>query len=406
MFAEFDAVGVALASATAPDGEVVRDRGAFLGLLAAAEAFFHKNDLVVGGAAAKAMLLGRPLGVEDLRFDALSTRPAPHAKALAVELFEACPGGIGRQAEVLDDGDGAFTVKVANRPLCTLVPYEGEGAEAVVPSERDALFARDGRGEPLRLLCLGGEQLLIRLYGRLCSPVSAGCWAEDLDDEKLMRAAFRKEASQKIARVGAGATGGAPGPPKALMKALVRSFAGRKDHVLVGGFAAGLVDSESAAPGRDRLQVVTETPLRSAEKEVAAVAARAGFQVDSRYNALGLPNEPRHRRLTMYAVTGQGRTPFLDVFNAGQFSLIPFVRKRVAAPWGGGGVQFGTPFLRLAFLLVDSWTIRVLFQKKAVEQDYAQRLLKGFLAEFGQVAAEYERLVQGGASTPCSRRAT
>ena len=74
----------------------------------------------------------------------------------------------------------------------------------------------------------------------------------------------------------------------------------------------------------------------------------------------------RLKRLTVY-VGKSPKTPIMDIFNSGQYELIPYTE-------GPNGTKIGVPYCALRFRLIDFWTVKVLLVQGNIVHGYAQNL--------------------------------
>lgn len=77
---------------------------------------------------------------------------------------------------------------------------------------------------------------------------------------------------------------------------------------------------------------------------------------------VGIFCDPRLRRLTC-----KSSSEFVDIYSQAEYSLVPFVTKRI----GGADVRVGTPLLVAYYKLVDSWIIKNLAGRSKVTTEYS-----------------------------------
>ena len=145
--------------------------------------------------------------------------------------------------------------------------------------------------------------------------------------------------------------------------------------------------------GAPRLQLVTANRLEDEEAAVKRVARRLGLTVETTTNDPKIPTDTRLRRMTMYRIQkGARRAAFLDVYNTGEYEVVP------AAPPTSAGARVGTFFVRLRYLLVDIWTMLLIHEMKMADGRFTRTVLNRFIAEFERTSAAYERAFR--AATP------
>jgi hypothetical protein len=429
MYKSINAVEMAIAAAESPDGAVMRDRARFTPFFEAAERYVHEHDLIVGGDTATRLLLGNPLGPEDYFYELYSSRALDDARALTAILYGLDPEGLGHYANMTTGVPRKeFSINVDERTLFRVKALEihrgARAADIIVPSLRPSDFARDPGGKPLMLQCMGPEIQLMDVYAALTNPARAGEWPSLLRAEERLRGMYTEEVRDKIKAVGDETQGGEEElPTSALIAALASEYVPRSGHAAVGGYAVRSLEAGGADGCQPRLQLVTSNTFREEEQAVTRIASRLGFNVQSTKNEPKVPTDDRLRRMTMYILRpGSRREPFLDVYNPGEYELVPFVgtppptggraapRRRgpertrsprpKAAPSGvealPPGAPVGTPFVVLRFLLVDAWTIQLLFRMGVTSAQYTRQVLRELLAGFERAAAAYLRLREAG----------
>lgn len=401
MFESFDAVGLATAAAKTT---VMADRAKYEPFLAGAEKYAHDHKLIVGGETATRMLLGEPPGPDDYTYELYSTHALRDSRALADMFYEMAPQGLGHYANVTTvTPNEVFAIFVDLRLLVRVTALSiHRGARAVdviVPSVRPASFARDADGEPLKLMCMGPEIRLIDTYSALGDPSRVGEWPGLLRVESGLRALFVDEVGGKIREATGGGDEGPPTP--VLIAELLRSYVPREGHVLVGSYAVAALSGDAPS---GRLQLVSSNTYKDEEKLVGRIASRMGFSIQSTQNEPKVPTDTRLRRMTMYIVRGGGRRePFLDVYNAAEYQLVAYASgakvggkakraKRDTKPKRAKyhideSTHVGSPYTILRFLLVDAWTIQLLFRMNAIGADYTRQILKGIVSDFDRTVA-------------------
>lgn len=413
MYSAIDAAGIAEASA---EKAVMDDRLRYAPFFEAAERVAHDRGMTVGGDAGVLLLLGHELGPDDFLYEFFSDGALADARALADAVYAADPGGLGHYANMrTNTPQKDFTITVDERPLFRVkalaVVRDARSADVVVPTLRPAYFAKDSGGEPLELQCMGAELQLIGVYAALTNPARASGWERLLRVEDALRKLFVAETRGKFAHVVGGGRAakkdddgedgpdadGEDGPADAatprLVAALQKEYVPRSGHVVVG--TGG------------RLQLVSANRFSDEEAAVGKIARRLGFRVQSASNDPKVPTDARLRRMTFYNLRpGARREPFLDIYNAGEYEVVPFVGPSEDVAGGGtrgrekavrrrycppSGERVGTFFVRLRFLLVDMWTVQLLFRLGAASAGYARQVLEDLLTDFDAVSGEYVR---------------
>ena len=176
------------------------------------------------------------------------------------------------------------------------------------------------------------------VYASLCNPDKAGDWGNALATEGGLRALFTKEIRAKISeavsrperpRVG----GRDPAQRIGLFRDLYGKFVAGPDRVLIGRGALAIAARED--PRDERIQVISVSPLEAEARAVASLGKERGFEVQWTVNDPKVPTDPRLRRLTLYLVAEGRREPIMDVFNAAEYELVPYLTAGAASVSGG-----------------------------------------------------------------------
>lgn len=388
MYQHIPVVEYALAAAESSGETVMRDRRSFIPFLRAAETYAHDHGLILGGTVATLLLQKEKLGSSEFFYELYSVNAQADAQALADLIYAVAPEGLARYTVAMSRAAAQpeFEILVDERPLIlvkTLIIHRGARIiDVLTPSVRPAYFARDAKNAPLPLLCMGPEVQLIAIYSALSDPSRAGEWATLVAAEEKLRMIFEREIRGKMSTALSEAVGGGgPNDSATLIAALVREYVPLEGHALVGIQA---LTKKRVSPGR--IQLVSANPFHDEEAAVRKIANRLGFSVSSARHEPQVPTDCKLRRLTMYIVhSGGRREAFLDVYNSGTYQLVACQSVKSK----NDKTMLGTAFTVLRFILVDIWTIQLLFRMGAVPIQYARQLLSELVAGYTSAAAAY-----------------
>lgn len=423
MYTVLDVVGNAETHAEAAAFE---DRMRYAKFVEAAEHYAAAHDLIVGASSATRLLLGDPtgsgvpppIGFDSFRYEFFSSAAPTHAKALADALYEVDPTGLGRYVTVRSKVPGnLLAVDVDGRDMFALMALHVRRgvrmADVMIPSRRPAQFAKDAAGRPLQLLCAGPEVQLMEICAALCCPARAPDWGELLTAEAGTREIFKREIGPKLA----GVVGGAPdreyvgageygrGGARARLYSLMLSWAAGPSRALIGSVAvAALAGTPPRRGPASHLQVVSASRLETEAAELTALAQRAAVEIQWTISDPNIPTAPRLRRMSVHAVIDGARELMLDVFNAAEYELVPYVlisspiaiggrrgqqHDNAPPPWPTG-LKVGTPFVLMRFRLADMWTMQVLLKMNVVDAKFTKAVLNAMLSDYTAAAAVYE----------------
>lgn len=397
MFQELPDPTLAAKAATASAAErALADRERFVPVLKAVERFAAAKGLPVGGKQATLLLAGaRELPLDEYKYLLYSPDPLRDAVALARALYAVDPDGLTQYTVSLPRAvDNSLTaeisINVAQREVARvrgLPQHRGLHIyKLLAPETLPPFFG----GAP-KVQCLGPEVQLLDTYVALCDPARRGDWDDLIGEELALRRVFLRTFEAKLGawdRKAGGAAGGrrAPGTREGLRKAFLDAarakFLGKTGRVW-------LVGPESEA-GKRRPACATIFSLREEEAALGRLASDAGVPVHFLVNDPRLVTDRRLRRLTVYvARPGAGREAVLDVYNAGNHEAVPYHEVCPGASPGGetrkcpGRAQLvATAFVQARFLLVEVWTMQLLWKMKAVDQEFAIRQLRALLARY------------------------
>ena len=420
----------AQAATTTGYGRGLRDRERFAPALRLAEEFVRERGLVVGGPGAVLMAVragaaaAAPLPLDAFTCVVYSPHPVKDAKALARRIYALDPGGLTEYTGVqARDGGRTASVNAAQREVVRflgLPVHRGVHIyKMLTPSLRPGLFGDE------ETPCLDVDVLLCGTYAQLCDPLRRGEWEALLAQERLLRERFLGGAGRPAAIFGAGRGGRSPerggrspergrspgrassrSPGRASSRSPERSRSSSPPPPEAPPGAAAFLDRVrrdfAGDPGRvwltasSRLACVSVHQPAEELETLEALAERAGVAVQFLVNDPQLVIDRRLRRLTAYvAAAGRRRVPVLDVYNLATYEAVPFRPAPAAAvPWGvpasggrtGAVVNVGTAFLEARFLLVDYWTIHLLWRMDAVSEAYARQQMQALAQSLADLA--------------------
>jgi hypothetical protein len=276
------------------------------------------------------------------------------------------------------------------------------------------------------------ELEIIDVYHKLYSPEEADNWPDLVATESRLY-------NLLMSRVKASIFGGAKEPaarsPEDItdlqyLKYLVLSeFCCEfiKDYVVVGHWALHAVEASREENHRmkssiEKIQIITAIDINNAIEEIVNFLGRyTNARVVSRIQDLHIPKDFRINRCTIYVgVPGKNgeikEKAFMDIFNCGNFELIPYVPVSLKTQYGsmireeprkfdrarrfdksrgfdrtrkfkkhrrGGGVscilKIGTPFVLLRFLVIDLWVLRMIHEMGHLTADMLKTKTKYIL---------------------------
>lgn len=370
------------------------DRKKYKEYIQIAEQYAVDNNLIVCGKSATRILLN------EYDFDSMNYHffaDVADVFKLAKLLYKVDPTGISCYTTVITDLPGRlYSIVINCRKLFqfTVLPtYRGINTfDLLIPTMRPSRYLED------KLECIGPELQLIPIYQTLCNPALAGEWVENIKLETKMRKIFRAEFQEKMKIIlGGGSDGkkivalmsGSHYPThfqKKFLTVVREKFMVAKDRVAVGQVAISKILGREIT-GAEKLQVIS-ADLKADGDELEGLGKIMNMVVTWRIDDPKIPTHPRLRRLTAYYENDHetngvaSKTPFINIYNAAEFDLIPFIRGTV-----------GTPYLIMYYRLIDMWTVNILYKLKIIKKEYAQQLLVEMFHSFGEISDHLDSIL-------------
>lgn len=356
-----------------------KERERFLGVLRIAENFVAENQRVIGGRGANLMLQGPTdcLPLDAYHLLVYSPEPYKDANRLAKLVYKYDPKGLTQFTVALPRVNSS-SVNTAQREIVSfrsLPFFRGVQVYKLIPPDpRPALFNSGSM-----LPCLGAEVQLLSLYADLCNPTLGKNWERLALEEKTIRAIFLREYKGKFAAILSEKVGGKPlsskelpQTRKRLMALLREEFIPREGRVLFSD-----LDNE-------RLACASVFPFESEKEVIERIAKKSGGEVHFLINHPQVVVDTRLRRLTVYLQGASRRDPVLDVYNVAQYEAVPYLHTHAA---NGTPHKLGTAYARARFILVDLWTIQLIWRMKQISDGFAHQQVKRLLKLFQNLGA-------------------
>lgn len=174
-----------------------------------------------------------------------------------------------------------------------------------------------------------------------------------------------------------------------IKKFILRHLA--KHFVLVGNFGIWL-STETEMPERDLtiVQVVTENEIMADILLIKnALSKITDSVVTYEEQKLHIPKDLITKRIRIFVSSGdRTRRAVMDIFNSGQFELIPFNTV--------DGYRIGNPFVIARFMLIDLWIYKIIRERNLIDPDKADRLINQSVKLLSKILErKYEKLVFG-----------
>ncbi len=224
---------------------------------------------------------------------------------------------------------------------------------------------------------------LIDVYKKLYSPNYAEDWEKILKVEPILV----EETGKRIStRVFAGGFNTGNINVKTIQSHITLNVLNNSDFVLVGEWAIKLI--EMGITGNyikysdEKVQIITKHPFRRTfellKSNIKDAFPDYSYEIIYKEQQLYLPDDYRTKRFTIYIQfpsTTQGTKPvrdraFMDVFTNAMYELIPWIPsdtflKKTNKKYPTN-VKIGNPYVLLRFLMIDLWTLRIIYAKNYI----------------------------------------
>jgi hypothetical protein len=389
MYKGFDAVQLAIKTAEQPDSMIYKDRKKYNKFYEAAERYASKHGIIIIGDIGIKMLLYQELDLQDNQYILISKNADKDAKNIAKLLYDIDPDGLGKYIYAMPkEKDLLYDIWVNNRlmfQIKSLVSNRGvDTFKLIMPASRPGMYAKDATGM-VSLNVYDSELQLINVYSKLTDPSMVGEYVNLVRYEPILRKEFAATIKQKINQSTV-KHGGGDKPctisTKQIVEMLLEKFVFRTGHVLIGEY--GLEKSTKFMSGK-RLQIITSNSIKDEQIYIKKLIDDLGCQSHSGINNPNIPMDNELRRMTFYIERKQGRREsIIDVYNAGSYSLIPHIN------------NIGTLPVIMKFILVDFWTIQLLYRMETTSKGYTIKLLTNLYDTFKHASVKYTKLFELG----------
>ena len=373
-------------------------------------------DVIIGGGTATAMIrrdritesshTEAPLDLYDYML--YSSSPLSTASKLARLIYEVDPGDLTQFTVMLPRSRSLAVINVGQRQVAAIAGlprHRGLSVfEMLAPDIRLSYFS------PLKVPCMAPEVQLMEIYRNLTLPQHAGSWPGLLVAEREVREALLDGFKAKLGEI---FTGGAPkkresyGDIRArLIGKIQTDFLQREGVIMVSGLELTVKDESRSIGSRYACLSVEDLPAVKQRLQRIAASARANIHLIE--NNPQVVSDNRMMRLTAYLhVPGRNREPILDVYNTASYDAIPYavltpVKTADAKTTSGRAEKCGTLLVLGRFILVDLWTMQLLWRMKSVSDEFAKsqmRRIVGDLRVLGAaIDAQVNAAVTGGRS--------
>lgn len=160
------------------------------------------------------------------------------------------------------------------------------------------------------------------------------------------------------------------------LKLLILDFLHNESYVLVGKWAHNIITNKKDISDDENIQIISENDISHDYQNIATfISSYTNYGIYYKKKKLFIPKDGRIHRYTFFikyptftSVNKNSRgidKPFLDIYNCGEFELVPFISKKVDKNL----LHIGNLFVQLRFLLIDLWFYRLLHHLKIINDE-------------------------------------
>jgi hypothetical protein len=373
---------------------IQKDRDRFSEIYETVKDFCRVNKIIISD-------IGSILGNKsssDYKFELYCDNPYKHAVHLTNQIHSHV-GEWVKMSTIVSQQE--FVINYDMRPLITVYglykPANVDLFSLILPIDEN------------HLLFMSPEVEIIDIYHKLYSPDQASDWSDLVKTESSLFKLLKS-------RIDNGVFGGrqerSSGPKDQTnlqyIKFLVLSeFCSEfiKNYVVVGYWALNVIaDENEIKSSREKLQMITSMNIKKSIEDIMSFLKRhVNAKVSYRKQNLHIPKDFRINRYTVYiTLPGSSKEKaFIDIFNCGNFELIPYIPITVTGGAKGGYrkkkrnfsqkknkndknprnnknnkqpstfaiekdfvVKVGNPYVLLRFFIIDLWIMRMIFEMK------------------------------------------
>jgi hypothetical protein len=215
---------------------------------------------------------------------------------------------------------------------------------------------------------------LMDIYHKLYLPNCFDEWETLLNQEKVLYKYFTETEKKKIGGDSKQLKQSSCKKKRSLsinnIKLLILNFLDKGNYILIGEIAHKLMNSEdiSNIVIPNNIQIITENSI---ENDYSAIvnylSVYTNYGIYYKKIKLYTPKDNRIYKHTFYikypSLTSSIDKQFLDIYNCGEFELIPYIEKQInIAKNSNISIRIGNLFVQLRFLLIDLWLYKILFE--------------------------------------------
>lgn len=161
------------------------------------------------------------------------------------------------------------------------------------------------------------------------------------------------------------------------IKLLMLNFLDNENYVLIGKWAHKLIHSQKDKLENDEnIQIISENDIEQDYKNIVNyLSAYTNYGIYYKKKKMYIPKDNRIYKYTLFikyptftGIAGKHSRgidkQFIDIYNCGEFELIPYIPKT----YDNISLRVGNLFVQMRFLLIDMWLFRLLKYLKTIDE--------------------------------------
>jgi hypothetical protein len=161
------------------------------------------------------------------------------------------------------------------------------------------------------------------------------------------------------------------------IKLLMLNFLDNENYVLIGKWAHKLIHSQKDnLENNENIQIISENDIEHDYKNIVNyLSSYTNYGIYYKKEKMYIPKDNRIYKYTLFikyptftSIAGKHSRgidkQFMDIYNCGEFELIPYIPKT----YNDISLRVGNLFVQMRFLLIDMWLYRLLNYLKIIDE--------------------------------------
>jgi ribosomal 50S subunit-associated protein YjgA (DUF615 family) len=334
------------------------------------EEYVEHKKIVLGGICGLRLNIGMPLDLDSFMYEFYTREPFEHAKKLVNILFEKT----GNKYLFLQTNiaNNEYTISSGTDRLIKFYADNNSDIELFDFSEPGI---QKGYFTEHKIFTLNPFLQLIKVYQILYSPNFCSEWGKYLEYESELSQIIKKKSFGD-----ASISGSSPVPigTKSVKETFLQKESIKDDitEKITKAFRGKAVFLENVT--KDRVQFISQDDIDDDFEIIRKILAE--YKCKYTKQNPRIQEDFRLTRNTIYATINNSAVPIIDVFNSGQYEIIPHEKYKA------------TYFVSLRFLLVDVWTLIFIKNIGKINEFYANKQIQEKMRKIKKIYEKIEKL--------------